>query len=262
LATLSQLSACGHDMFYIIKTIEAFILPPGFLIIILIGAGIWHVVRGQRFLSLLLCAAGLIAWALSISPVSDILMKHVESELDIPNRLSGDVIIVLGAGIHVTMPDIEGSGSPTLTTFRRLYAAAQLHKRLNLPVLFSGAGNRFKPASVDSIVIRTLGNMGVPSKSILIEAASKNTRENAANSASICNRHGFSNPILVSSGYHLKRSTYYFNKEGLSVTPFAAGFETWEGKSYSFVSFLPRSFEGFSIAMKEVLALFITRLVE
>ena len=103
--------------------------------------------------------------------------------------------------------------------------------------------------------------MGVPKGMILIEDQSRDTRESAVRVARMCKEKGFKRPILVSSAYHLKRSVYCFNQAGLQVTPFPAGFETWQGKRYAWPAYLPGNFRRFSMALKEVMGLQLYQLL-
>jgi uncharacterized SAM-binding protein YcdF (DUF218 family) len=242
-------------MFLLKKIVEAFIMPPGILILIFISLGIVQSLRKKWRIGFFLCLLGLTAWAISIAPFTDRLMEHLESGISIPDHPAGDVIIVLGAGINRLVPDVSGTGAPSETTAYRLYAASMLYRKLKLPILFSGAGNSYDAQPVMSIVFRALKNMGVPENKIMVEEQSRDTKESALKVAKICTEKGFKSPILVSSAYHIKRSVYCFNKEGLHVIPFPARFETWEGKTYTLLSYLPGSYNRFSRAMKEIIGL-------
>jgi uncharacterized SAM-binding protein YcdF (DUF218 family) len=63
---------------------------------------------------------------------------------------------------------------------------------------------------------------GFPPEDILTEDLSKNTHENAAESAKILNeREDLNSYILVTSGTHMRRALACFKKEGLDCTPFS-----------------------------------------
>ena len=64
--------------------------------------------------------------------------------------------------------------------------------------------------------------IGIPSSDIIIESESKNTHENAVESAKILNeRYTDGNFILVTSAIHMPRAKRCFKKAGLTVTPFS-----------------------------------------
>jgi uncharacterized SAM-binding protein YcdF (DUF218 family) len=66
---------------------------------------------------------------------------------------------------------------------------------------------------------------------------------------------GFTDPIVVTSAYHLKRAAMSFEKVGLKVLPFPAGFKSWQGKHYGLKAYLPGDFRKASIAISEYLGL-------
>ena len=111
------------------------------------------------------------------------------------------------------------------------------------------------------IVKRFLVDLGVPSEEIIIEDKSRDTFENAKFTQEICVRLGFKNSILVTSAYHLKRAIMTFEKVGLEVLPFPAGFKSWQGKNYRWKSYLPGDFSTASIATKEYLGLVFYKFV-
>jgi len=65
----------------------------------------------------------------------------------------------------------------------------------------------------------------------------------------------------VTSAYHLKRAVMTFEKVGLKVQPFPAGFKSWQGKQYHWNSYLPDDFSTASIAIKEYLGLVFYKFV-
>ena len=62
---------------------------------------------------------------------------------------------------------------------------------------------------------------GILEKDILVESSSRNTKENALNSARILKK-DFTNGnfLLITSALHMKRSIYCFKKAGIKITPF------------------------------------------
>lgn len=53
-------------------------------------------------------------------------------------------------------------------------------------------------------------NAGVPDEAILLDKVSRNTRENAKNVAEILQENGWTDIILVSQNYHLRRARMHF----------------------------------------------------
>lgn len=78
----------------------------------------------------------------------------------------------------------------------------------------------------------------------------------------ICEERGFKGPLLITSAYHMRRAMFSFRKAGLNVTPFPSGFETWPGKIYVWVDYLPSadSLEKTTAAFHEYIGLFFYRI--
>ena len=68
--------------------------------------------------------------------------------------------------------------------------------------------------------------MGVPPEKIRVEGESKNTHESARNVKEIMSQSGRQEEtfILVTSGFHMRRSLACFAREGLHVNSFSADF--------------------------------------
>jgi len=81
-------------------------------------------------------------WALSISPLSDAMIRGLESGYGIPKNIKGDVIILLGRGVCDKAPDLTGLGAPSDMYLTRIVTAVRLQKRLNIPVIVSGLSHR------------------------------------------------------------------------------------------------------------------------
>ena len=59
---------------------------------------------------------------------------------------------------------------------------------------------------------------GVPGDAIYIDEEAETTEQNAENSQSILDNHGFQDVILVTSGYHQRRANLEFEKRAGSIT--------------------------------------------
>lgn len=207
--------------------VKSLLMPPGIFIILLIVSGIWFFLKKRWTPGLVNCIIGISLWLVSISPVSNLLMKGLESGFAIPREPGGDVIILLGGGINACAADMSGIGAPSEEMSTRTITAVRLQRRLGLPIIVS-AGTTAGLGVPEAIIVgRFLTDIGVPDNKIILEVKSRNTFENAKYSLEICKNKGFKKPILVTSAYHLKRSVYSFEKVGLDVIPFPAGFKGW-----------------------------------
>lgn len=240
-------------MFTFKKLITPFLLPPGIFLIILMISGLLFL-RKSRKAGILCIFTGAALWLLSISPVSDMLMKGLEAGLIIPANPQGDVIILLGGGIYDGVKDLTGIGAPSEDALARVVTAARLQKRLHIPVIVSGGSAfpwRKAEAPIDG---RFLRDLGVPVNQILMDDKSRDTNENAEQVKEICEKRRFKDPILVTSAYHMKRSLLSFRRFNMKVTPVPADFRTWDTK-YGWPDYLPGDLRNSMTACREYLGL-------
>jgi uncharacterized SAM-binding protein YcdF (DUF218 family) len=247
-------------MFFLKKLITPFLLPPGIFVVGLLLSALWFLMKKNWKAGFVNMGIGCLMWAISVSPVSDRMLRGLESEQAVPQNVTGDVIILLGGGVYSRAPDLTGLGIPSDHAMGRLVTAARLHKRLGIPVIVCG-GQVFENTSAEAPILRRfLIDLGVPTSDILMDQNSKDTFENAKYSQQLVKRYGFGKPLLVTSGYHMRRSVLAFKKMGLEVTPVPSGTKTWRGRIYGWQNYLPRDFRDVSVAVKEYLGILFYRL--
>ncbi|MDA8175237.1 MAG: hypothetical protein M0018_11750, partial [Nitrospiraceae bacterium] len=136
-------------LFVIKKAIEPFLVPPGIFVVILIISGL--LISKKTKAGVFNIFIGLLIWAMSITPVSDALMRGLEKGLAIPAQPHGDVIIVLGAGM-------AGNG-PSEDTKTRLLAAVKLYRLIRTPIIVSAGAGRgiMAEAPADARELMALG---------------------------------------------------------------------------------------------------------
>ena len=61
--------------------------------------------------------------------------------------------------------------------------------------------------------------MGVPTRHLILEEQSKNTHDNAVNSASVLSARGLHKVLLVTSAFHMPRANALFQNQDLEVVP-------------------------------------------
>jgi uncharacterized SAM-binding protein YcdF (DUF218 family) len=126
----------------------------------------------------------------------------------LPSPEAAEAIVVLGCRVR---PD----GSPSSQLRRRVALAVTLYETGVAPLLvLSGGGGPVSEAEVMSGLARATG---VPVTALLCEAASRNTAENALNSARLLREVGLSKVVLVSGRAHLLRARWLFRLAGLRV---------------------------------------------
>lgn len=228
-------------MFTLKKIITPFFLPPGIFVVLLCVSGIWLVRRKCGKAGLLNLMLALLLWLCSSGPVANGLMAGLERGQEIPASLTGDVIILLGGGIHENVADLTGRGAPRDDALARLVTAARAQKRLGVPVIVSGGAWSEGGTPEATILRRFLVDLGVPEKKIVVEARSRDTAENALYSKEICVLRGFGHPLLVTSAYHMPRALYAFRTQAMPVHPLPASFKASRNGKYGWMDCLPSS---------------------
>jgi len=83
--------------------------------------------------------------------------------------------------------------------------------------------------------------VGIPQSAILIENDSRNTLENAAFSKRVLDSAGLKPPyVLVTSAFHMRRSLWCFDKEGMNVIPYPCNYFAGRGK-FNFTDIIPQA---------------------
>lgn len=239
------------------KCITPFLVPPGIFVLLLLLSGLRQMGKGNGKNGFFQCVLGLLLWLFSLAPFSNLLLKNLESGITAPKSVQGDVIVVLGGGMHAEAEDLSGRGVPGGDSLERLVTAARLEKRLKIPVIVSG-GAVFKDSRPEAPAMkRILVDLGVPANRITVEDKSRDTMENAKYSREICSRQGYKKIILLTSSYHLKRAEKAFRNNGLAVTPFPANIKIHGPVRYGFIGYLPSasSLMDTSVYLKEYLGM-------
>lgn len=230
-------------IFILKKILNPFLSPPGIIVIFMMVSGVWLLYKKYMKVGFINFIIGILLWILSISPVSDALLRGLESGQKIPVEPEGDVIILLGGGVRDKSPDLSGIGAPGGDTMIRIVTAVRLQKRLDVPILVSG-GRVYRHLSDEAtIIMRFLMDLGVPEEKIIIEDRSRDSIENARFAKRLCEEKGFNRPLIVTSAYHIRRAVFSFNKVGLGVVAVPSGFETWPEKRYGWIDYLPAADE-------------------
>ncbi|MGD9211679.1 MAG: YdcF family protein [Desulfobacteraceae bacterium] len=250
-------------MFIFKKMIAPFLLPPGLFILILLMVGAWWWWKKKQRLALVFLGMAIIIWLPSMDPTADLLMGPLEANMPLSSNPDVDVIIMLGGATFSKVPDLSGTGAPGPGTMERLVTATRLQRRLHVPLIVSGGKVFADDGSVARVTQRFLIDLGIPPDKIYLENRSRDTYENALFSQKICQQHGFVTPLVVTSGYHLKRTMIAFNKIGMKIIPFPCALTTWSGKSYKWRNFLPSvaALYGTSAALHEWFGLLFYRIV-
>jgi uncharacterized SAM-binding protein YcdF (DUF218 family) len=242
--------------FSMAKILMSLILPPASLAI-LMAAG-FVIVMFRRVLGrFLIVTSFLLLYLLSISPVSDFLLKPLEKSAAHDNAMheKADAIVVLGGGVR-DLSWLELESQPSEMSLERLVAGVKLYKELHIPlVIIGGNGNPFEQGVKEAATMgRIATGIGVPDKDIITENTPRNTLESASVAKKVIKGNSI---ILVTSAFHMKRSSAMFRKQGFDVMTAPTGYKS-EQRRPSLYSCIPRagSLNDSSAALAEYLSLF------
>ena len=242
-------------MFVLKKILTPFLIPPGLFIAALIILGIWFFYKNRKKISYICIGIAAVFWLAGIKPVSDIFMSKLEYRLVPPKNFSGDVVIVLGGGMKENVPDFSGNSELNSAGLERVFTAARISKKKNIPIIASGGAVFAKKAEAE-VAKRFLTDMGVSGDKIIVENKSRDTYENAVFSREICIERGFKKAILVTSAFHMPRAAMIFEKAGFKdIVYYPTGYKTSRDPEYYYTDFLPRDMKELSMAVKEYFGL-------
>jgi uncharacterized SAM-binding protein YcdF (DUF218 family) len=272
-------------MFSLSKGMTFLFLPPGIFILLALLSTLLSTLAlrrltrhtpGRRLIQssiVVLAVSALSLYALSIEPVSELLLRPLEQahpplmltsdaapssafpsadSISVADAAAADAIVVLGAGTVSRSPE-EGEGpAPGVETLKRLSFAYRIHRISGLPLITSGgpplaapkASPKGQPPAATIPPVTTAGAamkgyliaLGADPRAVKTEETSRNTYENAAHIAETYNP---AKVILVTSAYHMPRSVWVFQQVGLQVHPAPTDYKA-DADGYNLWSFFPR----------------------
>jgi uncharacterized SAM-binding protein YcdF (DUF218 family) len=193
-------------------------------------------------------AAGALAvavlWVFSTGVVADSLQRAAEARAQDTSRPGAayDAVIVLSGAMSDSAT--EASGRFELgPAADRLVSAYELLRggRARFALLTGGAPLPRPGAPRESeLAAGVLAGWGVEPARIVVEAASRNTRENALESARVVKERGWTRLLLVTSAAHMPRALGCFRAVGLSPDTLPVDRRAGKGE-YVLRSLLPRA---------------------
>ena len=203
-------------MFYIASKLLAFLIQPVIWVFILLIFALFH--KSKR--KIILVTSIITFYFFSNNFIADEFARLWEVKKFTPS-ITYDVGIVLG-GI-ADYDKITKTHNFNKNADRLMYAEQLYHKGIIKKIMLSGGnGLLFNDGYVESEAMRDylLVNK-IPIKDIIIENNSRNTIENAMNSAEILKeKYTKGTLLLITSANHMRRAQLCFNKANLETTAF------------------------------------------
>ena len=224
---------------FLSKLLPVFAYPLGLAILL----GVFAVLYGRRVGRVALALALVLLWAASMPVSSNWLLGQLEAEYppgSIETLPHADVAIVLGGSLGQPLPPRVTSDLSEAAD--RILYAARLFRAGKVDGILVTGGNLPWQAAVkpeSQLVTDLLVEFGVRPDAIVQDADSRNTHENAVNSAAIMHAHSWRSALLVTSGAHMPRALAAFRHVGLNVIPAATDIRVVYPLYTSALDFLP-----------------------
>jgi uncharacterized SAM-binding protein YcdF (DUF218 family) len=228
--------------------VQAFILPPGIFILLLL-IGLIVRLRFYRTGKAITYSAIALLLLMSMPLISGPLLRSYERipalDLSTLAQTPARAIVILAGGRYADAPEYRGDtvSEPSL---ERIRYGAWLQRKTKLPILVTGGvvldGDRPAEAELMQQVLEHDFLATVQ----WVEKQSHTTYENAIYSRKLLQKDGITHIILVTHALHMPRAIEAFEKAGFTVTPAPMGFDTGTDTPI-LLRFLPSIYSLFSM---------------
>lgn len=220
-------------MFFYLSKILWLLLQPSALMFAALIAGVLLAATAWRRLSRWLMLGSIGAMViLGLLPISDLLVQQLENrfprpgpELDV-GSMAG-IILIGGAEDRIAWDRGELGGLNSAAE-RYTEVAALARRYPGVRIVFSGGSGALLgdlPPEAET-ARRVLGALGVEGDRLTLEAASRNTYENAIFSARLLKPQAGQRWLLVTSASHMPRAMGCFRKAGFNMVAWPVDYRT------------------------------------
>lgn len=228
-------------MFFSLSKIFTFIIDPLFLLFCIGGVALFFPSL-RRKIRWVLLPLFILIFIISTPFMANRIFSFVEDlETNTMKDIKYDAIVVLSGMVNLSLSNedqIEFSGAVD-----RILKGVELYKqgKAEFLILSGGSGALFGDVFSEAELLKKfIAKFGIPSDRIIVEANSRNTYQNAIETAKIINKHGYKKILLITSAFHMFRSHGCFTKVGIDVDLFPVDYYA-QKKVLDFRVFLPSS---------------------
>ena len=247
-------------MFYVLsKTLDLLVEPTVWAMVLVALGRRW---RGGKPLPRWRRACPVVAigllWALSAEPVANALLRSLETpdETTMHEDTTYDAVVLFGGLVDDRA--MAGPGSPRdyNDAVERMLATYDLLRtgRAKSAILSGGSFALVSSSKVSEahVIADQLADWGIDRSRLVVEDASRNTHENAVNSARQLRERGDQKVLLVTSAYHMRRAAGCLRAEGIEFDTLAVDRRSYSPSGH-WGSWLPRAsyFSDSSDAIRE-----------
>lgn len=224
-------------LWFVLKgALRTLVLPPaGPLLLAAAGTVLLARQRARRLAFALLLSGFGALWLLATPVIADHLWRLVarQAPLELGQVAAAQAIVILGGGgERWRAPEYGFAPAAGEGLLERIVYGAYVARRTQLPVMVSGTAEE-----VDSMRVTLQRDFGIEVR--WIDAASRDTFDNARYSAQRLQPAGITRVVLVTSASHMHRAAQEFRSAGFTVWPAPVG--VWTPPRAYRLRFLPTS---------------------
>lgn len=216
-------------MFYLSKFVWL-LLQPLSLAFLLVLAGLAAGLLLWRRVAMLLSAAGIAVLFITLfTSTGTVALQLLEARFPQPEQEGAPgCILVLGGGFEGNVTRRRGGIALNQGGERYVEALRLALRHPQAKVLVSGGDGSLTGGQEDdgSIALRLFASFGIADSRLIFDPVSRNTFENAENSASIIREHGLGTCLMITSAFHMPRAVGMMRKVGLPVIPWPVDYRT------------------------------------
>ena len=202
------------------KLLSLLIYPVTHVVLLLVGALAAALAGRRRWATglTMLCLAWF--YLASSGLAGGVLMEWLEADyppVSAREMPRADAIVLLGGGVGSRRP---GADLANLNRWSdRLLLAAALYREGRAPVIVvTGGAPEGQPPEAE-LTADILAVMGVPREALVLENASRTTRDNARHTLPLLRERGWQSALLVTSAFHMRRAQALFSAPDIVIVP-------------------------------------------
>lgn len=208
------------DVFFVLSKLSFLVLRPSNLVILLILLGLVLPRLGRRRTGAVLFFLGVLGLvAFAWTPLPTLIAEPLERRFPIVQTIDPppDGIIILGGSVDTVATAVWDGQAQTIDGAERLILGAELARRYpQAKLVFTGGSAavlRDEPKEA-GVADKILTALGFPKDRLILEDASRNTRENALFTWEAVKPEPGERWVLVTSAFHMPRSVGVFRAAG------------------------------------------------
>ncbi len=206
------------------------VLQPLSLAFLLALCGLLAGLLRRNRLRIILSTAGIVVLFVTLfTTAGTMALQALEARFPQPETEgSPGCILVLGGGFDGDVTRLRGGVALNQGAERYVEALrlALLHPQAK--ILISGGDGSLTGGYEDdgTIARRMFDSFGIAADRLLLDPQSRNTFENAKNSALLIRQNGLGTCLMITSAFHMPRAVGMMRKAGVSITPWPVDYRT------------------------------------